>query len=273
METQIDVCGRTIGQPRAAPGPCEAGLRRSARRRPSSSSRSAGRCCSRFRSRVSPSRRCTVEQTPRQSGRRPAAVVSRSGIAVRRPGQAPRDGEDPNRGTGVRPESQAVHQLSFGDGSSPQALSESYARTRPYMGPRFGRTIMVPGVGKMLRNRTPCRCRGSEQPPRVAQCIGAARPGAVVLGLFLVIVSSASAGGLPWEVWEDLHRLPELRLGDQVLLRSSHCPTGCRFDRHSATDLRLQLNREQQADSRQTVAASAAVRHRRRCARQRGSSD
>ncbi len=43
---------------------------------------------------------------------------------------------------------------------------------------------------------------------------------------------------LPWEIWEDLHRLPELHPGNQVLLRGSHCPTGCRFDRHSADDWR-----------------------------------
>ena len=47
-----------------------------------------------------------------------------------------------------------------------------------------------------------------------------------------------SATGQPWEVWDDLHRLPELHAGHQVLLRSSHCPDGCRFDRHSDGDWR-----------------------------------
>ncbi len=52
------------------------------------------------------------------------------------------------------------------------------------------------------------------------------------------IAGSARAAGLPWEIWEDLYRFPEVPLGDQVLLRSSHCPTGCRFDRHSDGDRR-----------------------------------
>ncbi len=43
---------------------------------------------------------------------------------------------------------------------------------------------------------------------------------------------------LPWETWQDLHRLPVLHQGDQSLLRSSHCPDGCRFDRHSEGDWR-----------------------------------
>ncbi len=43
---------------------------------------------------------------------------------------------------------------------------------------------------------------------------------------------------LPWETWQDLHRLPVLHQGSQTLLRSSHCPDGCRFDRHSEGDWR-----------------------------------
>ncbi len=42
----------------------------------------------------------------------------------------------------------------------------------------------------------------------------------------------------PWEVWHDLASLAHLELGDQVFLRSSHCPDGCRFDRHSPGDWR-----------------------------------
>ncbi|MEE8523704.1 MAG: DUF2961 domain-containing protein [Thermoanaerobaculia bacterium] len=44
---------------------------------------------------------------------------------------------------------------------------------------------------------------------------------------------------LPWEVWDDPSLLPRLPAGDQVLLRSSHCPDGCRFDRHSMGDSRF----------------------------------
>ncbi len=60
----------------------------------------------------------------------------------------------------------------------------------------------------------------------------------------LVILAGSLAGGvhagepLPWETWRDLHRLAELPPGSQALLRSSHCPDGCRFDRHSAGDWR-----------------------------------
>lgn len=43
----------------------------------------------------------------------------------------------------------------------------------------------------------------------------------------------------PWEVWHDLHRLAKLHQGDQVRQRSSHCPDGCRFDRHSDGDWRF----------------------------------
>ena len=43
---------------------------------------------------------------------------------------------------------------------------------------------------------------------------------------------------MPWETWEDLHRLAELHDGHQALLRSSRCPDGCRYDRHSAGDWR-----------------------------------
>ena len=52
----------------------------------------------------------------------------------------------------------------------------------------------------------------------------------------------ASEGGPPappWEVWNDPRDLPRLTAGDQVLLRSSRCPWGCRFDRHSAGDSRF----------------------------------
>ncbi len=43
----------------------------------------------------------------------------------------------------------------------------------------------------------------------------------------------------PWESWFDPRELPRLPPGDQVLLRSSHCPSGCRFDRTSDGDPRF----------------------------------
>lgn len=54
-----------------------------------------------------------------------------------------------------------------------------------------------------------------------------------------LLVGPVTAQEPPWEVWRDLHRLAELPAGDQVLLRSSHCLSGCRFDRHSAGDWRF----------------------------------
>lgn len=46
--------------------------------------------------------------------------------------------------------------------------------------------------------------------------------------------SPLHADGLPWEVWESPLRLATLDPGDRVLLRSSHCPDGCRYDRSNA---------------------------------------
>ena len=46
-----------------------------------------------------------------------------------------------------------------------------------------------------------------------------------------LVATSASAIGLPWEVWESPARLATLDAGDIVLERSSHCLDGCRYDR------------------------------------------
>lgn len=50
---------------------------------------------------------------------------------------------------------------------------------------------------------------------------------------------AAAAPPLPWEVWRDLTGLARLPAGDQVLLRSSFCPGGCRYDRTSDGDPRF----------------------------------
>ncbi len=61
----------------------------------------------------------------------------------------------------------------------------------------------------------------------------------VCLGVTMSLLAGrAFADQMPWEIWHDLHRIAQLRPGDQVLLRSSHCPSGCRYDRHSEGDWR-----------------------------------
>ena len=62
---------------------------------------------------------------------------------------------------------------------------------------------------------------------------------AAALAAALTIPSAAAAAPLPWEWWRDLSELSRLVDGDQVLLRSSHCPSQCRFDRTSAGDTRF----------------------------------
>ena len=64
------------------------------------------------------------------------------------------------------------------------------------------------------------------------------------MGMGLSAPSLAATEGTPawvppWQVWTDLRSLAVLPAGDQVLLRSSHCPSGCRFDRHSDGDARF----------------------------------
>ncbi len=53
------------------------------------------------------------------------------------------------------------------------------------------------------------------------------------------IAAAGEPATLPWEVWDDPASLPRLTPAHQVLLRSSHCPDGCRFDRHSKGDSRF----------------------------------
>jgi len=44
---------------------------------------------------------------------------------------------------------------------------------------------------------------------------------------------------LPWEWWRDLATIATVPVGDRVVMQSSHCPTGCRYDRHSEGDSRF----------------------------------
>jgi hypothetical protein len=43
----------------------------------------------------------------------------------------------------------------------------------------------------------------------------------------------------PWEIWRDMSRLAVVTPGHQVLLRSSHCQSGCRYDRTDVADPRF----------------------------------
>jgi Protein of unknown function (DUF2961) len=59
------------------------------------------------------------------------------------------------------------------------------------------------------------------------------------LALALAVAPAPPAPAPPWDVWPDLARLAVVEPGDQVLLRSSHCPSGCRYDRTDVGDPRF----------------------------------
>jgi len=52
-------------------------------------------------------------------------------------------------------------------------------------------------------------------------------------------VPEAPSRILPWEWWRDLATIAAVPDGDRVIMRSSFCPTGCEFDRHSDGDSRF----------------------------------
>ena len=56
--------------------------------------------------------------------------------------------------------------------------------------------------------------------------------------MLTALATPTAADPLPWEAWRDLRQLPVLHRGHQALLRSSHCPSGCQFDRQAGGDWR-----------------------------------
>ena len=69
---------------------------------------------------------------------------------------------------------------------------------------------------------------------------GPRRPGVILCMLCASIAGASSADEpLPWEVWKDLGEIARLGLDHQVVMRSSRCPDGCAYDRHSDGDSRF----------------------------------
>lgn len=68
---------------------------------------------------------------------------------------------------------------------------------------------------------------------------------AAFLLVLLISLFAAGAGGAsssaaaPWEVWRDLRALAVLDPSSRLLLRSSHCPTGCASDKHGPGESRF----------------------------------
>ena len=91
--------------------------------------------------------------------------------------------------------------------------------------------------------------------------------GGVALVLSLCAVQAAAAPSPPWEVWHDIASLARRRVDDRIVMSSSHCPDGCRYDRHSTarnralrTDGDEQVIFEQQGSREELVAACGRMR-------------
>ena len=81
--------------------------------------------------------------------------------------------------------------------------------------------------------------------------------------IFACLISLASVGSAtdaPWTKWQDLRRLALLEQTDRVLLRSSYCPSGCRYDRTSDGDPRFLRIEGDEAVIFESLSAGAIVR-------------
>ena len=61
----------------------------------------------------------------------------------------------------------------------------------------------------------------------------------LLLGAVVLLAAGAARAQAPWETWKDPSVLPRLFAGDQVVTRSSFCPSGCEYDRTSDGDGRF----------------------------------
>lgn len=66
--------------------------------------------------------------------------------------------------------------------------------------------------------------------------VGCAQTGAVDTA---VSITDSPTRIPPWEWWRDLGSISSVPAGDRVIMQSSHCPTGCEYDRHSPDDPRF----------------------------------
>lgn len=73
----------------------------------------------------------------------------------------------------------------------------------------------------------------------ISVVVGACGCAQLTRGEKVETVPEESARVLPWEWWRDLARIASVASDDRVLTRSSYCPSGCQFDRHSEGDSRF----------------------------------
>ena len=76
----------------------------------------------------------------------------------------------------------------------------------------------------------------------------------------LLLTCVATAQDAPWSKWQDLRRLAILEQTDRVLLRSSYCPSGCKFDRTSDGDPRFLRVEGDEGVIFESLSAGAIVR-------------
>jgi hypothetical protein len=110
--------------------------------------------------------------------------------------------------------------------------------------PRVGENGAVSQFNFTMIGETHRRRRRFGDERETTRCGSARRMGALVAALLLSSGAAVSADPLPpaspaLEVWRDLALLSVIPHGDRVVMRSSHCPDGCAFDRHSAGDSRF----------------------------------